>query len=103
MLSKKVLKLCQDSSRNNYQSLKYIYNEFYRELSTTSSLDINSNRASITKCCRAVYARSYPTALVFDDGSSVNIRYHEPRKIITVSKIIAVYILDLWYLEASEP
>nr|CAD7586681.1 unnamed protein product [Timema genevievae] len=44
--------------------------------------DLNCNTASICKIHRAIYARTYPTIVVLPDGSSVNIRYHEPRKII---------------------
>ncbi|XP_014663266.1 PREDICTED: 39S ribosomal protein L55, mitochondrial-like [Priapulus caudatus] len=42
----------------------------------------NSNRASITKIGRLTYARLYPTMLVNPDGSTVRIKYREPRKII---------------------
>nr|CAD7424310.1 unnamed protein product [Timema monikensis] len=44
--------------------------------------DLNCNTASICKIHRVTYARTYPTIVVLPDGSSVNIRYHEPRKII---------------------
>lgn len=50
--------------------------------------DLNNNVASITKIHREVYTRMYPTKVVLADGSSINIRYHEPRKIIRVSIII---------------
>ncbi|KPI97968.1 39S ribosomal protein L55, mitochondrial [Papilio xuthus] len=43
---------------------------------------LNNNVASITKVHREVYARLYPTTVVLPDGASINIRYHEPRKII---------------------
>ncbi|XP_055850184.1 39S ribosomal protein L55, mitochondrial [Episyrphus balteatus] len=43
---------------------------------------ISSATASITKLHRSVYCRMYPTVVVLPDGSSINIRYHEPRKII---------------------
>ncbi|CAK9294144.1 unnamed protein product [Gordionus sp. m RMFG-2023] len=42
----------------------------------------NSNFASICKVHRKIYPRFYPTVLVNSDGSSYNIRYFEPRKII---------------------
>ncbi|XP_013771950.1 39S ribosomal protein L55, mitochondrial-like [Limulus polyphemus] len=42
----------------------------------------NSSLASTTKVHRLIYKRLYPTVLVLPDGSTVNIRYHEPRKII---------------------
>lgn len=45
---------------------------------------ISSSTASITKIHRATYARTYPTILVLPDGSTINIRYHEPRQIIQV-------------------
>ncbi|KYN44793.1 Cystinosin like protein [Trachymyrmex septentrionalis] len=40
--------------------------------------------AAITKKHRPVYERTYPTTLVFSDGSSIEIEYHEPRKIIVL-------------------
>ncbi|GAB0089534.1 39S ribosomal protein L55, mitochondrial [Sergentomyia squamirostris] len=44
---------------------------------------ISSTTAGITKIHRSVYARTYsPTVVVLPDGSSFNIRYHEPRQII---------------------
>ncbi|CAD7086081.1 unnamed protein product [Hermetia illucens] len=43
---------------------------------------ISSSSAAVTKIHRSVYSRSYPTIVVLPDGSSINIRYHEPRKII---------------------
>lgn len=48
------------------------------------SRKLSSASAQVTKIHRKVYARMYPTVLVLPDGSSVNIRYHEPRKIITL-------------------
>ncbi|KAG8233709.1 hypothetical protein J437_LFUL014313 [Ladona fulva] len=46
--------------------------------------NLNCHSASITRPHRLIYARNYPTVVVFPDGSSINIRYHEPRKIITL-------------------
>lgn len=46
---------------------------------------LNSFRASIGKISRPVYARMYPVKLVKEDGSSINIMYHEPISIIKVS------------------
>ncbi|XP_013187923.2 large ribosomal subunit protein mL55 [Amyelois transitella] len=43
---------------------------------------LNNNVASVTKIHRDIYTRPYPTKVVLADGSSINIRYHEPRKII---------------------
>ncbi|KAM3962972.1 mitochondrial ribosomal protein L55 [Aphomia sociella] len=43
---------------------------------------LNNNVPSITKIHREVYTRMYPTRVVLADGASINIRYHEPRKII---------------------
>jgi len=43
---------------------------------------LNANRTAITKIGRKVYARTYPTVLVQEDGSTYNIKYKEPRKII---------------------
>lgn len=44
--------------------------------------NLNCWTAAIAKKHRAVYERTYPTTLVFSDGSSIEIEYHEPRKII---------------------
>ncbi|XP_026751464.1 39S ribosomal protein L55, mitochondrial [Galleria mellonella] len=43
---------------------------------------LNNNVTCITKIHREIYARMYPTRIVQPDGASINIRYHEPRKII---------------------
>ncbi|XP_076346401.1 mitochondrial ribosomal protein L55 [Tachypleus tridentatus] len=50
--------------------------------SSSLCLRNNSNISSTTKVHRLIYKRLYPTLLVLPDGSTVNIRYHEPRKII---------------------
>lgn len=49
---------------------------------------LSSVSASITKIHRQTYTRTYPTIVVLSDGSTINIRYHEPRKIIKVSFFI---------------
>ncbi|XP_014479678.1 PREDICTED: 39S ribosomal protein L55, mitochondrial [Dinoponera quadriceps] len=46
------------------------------------SRNLNCWTAAITKKHRRIYERTYPTTLVFSDGSSIEIDYHEPRKII---------------------
>ncbi|GAB1862100.1 Cystinosin-like protein [Camponotus japonicus] len=46
--------------------------------------NFNCWTAAITKKHRRVYERTYPTTLVLSDGSSIEIEYHEPRKIITL-------------------
>lgn len=43
---------------------------------------ISSATAAVTRLHRTVYCRMYPTVVVQPDGSTINIRYHEPRKII---------------------
>ncbi|XP_012252772.1 39S ribosomal protein L55, mitochondrial [Athalia rosae] len=43
---------------------------------------LNCWTGAITKIHRKVYERTYPTVLVQSDGSSINIRYYEPRQII---------------------
>ncbi|KAI5712501.1 hypothetical protein M8J76_014146 [Diaphorina citri] len=45
---------------------------------------ISSSSAAINRIHRGAYARTYPTLLVFPDGSTINIRYPEPRSIITL-------------------
>ncbi|XP_020287662.1 39S ribosomal protein L55, mitochondrial [Pseudomyrmex gracilis] len=51
--------------------------------------NLNCWTAAITKKHRAVYERTYPTILVLPDGSSIDMEYHEPRKIIVLPLNIA--------------
>ncbi|XP_072919141.1 large ribosomal subunit protein mL55 [Hemitrygon akajei] len=44
----------------------------------------NSNRTSVVRVGRQVYTRLYPVLLVQPDGSTINIRYKEPKRIITM-------------------
>ncbi|XP_067846356.1 large ribosomal subunit protein mL55 isoform X2 [Heptranchias perlo] len=44
----------------------------------------NSNRTSIVRCGRQAYGRLYPVLMVRPDGSTINIRYKEPKKMITM-------------------
>ena len=53
--------------------------------------NLNANRVVVTKIKRATYCRKYPTLLVKPDGSTITIKYHEPREIIKVTKIDIVY------------
>ncbi|XP_073332698.1 large ribosomal subunit protein mL55 [Pagrus major] len=48
----------------------------------THSLQLSSNRTSVVRCGRHRYERLYPVMLVQPDGSTVNIRYKEPRRIL---------------------
>ncbi|XP_063306901.1 large ribosomal subunit protein mL55 [Pelobates fuscus] len=41
-----------------------------------------SNRASIVRCGRKTYSRTYPVSLVQPDGSTITIQYKEPRRIL---------------------
>ncbi|XP_074053883.1 large ribosomal subunit protein mL55 [Macrotis lagotis] len=50
----------------------------------TSSIQLNSNRASLTRIHRKAYTRLYPVLLVKQDGSTIRIRYKEPRRILTM-------------------
>ncbi|KAF7695422.1 39S ribosomal protein L55, mitochondrial isoform X1 [Silurus meridionalis] len=42
----------------------------------------NSNRSSVVRCSRQKYERMYPVLLMHPDGSTINIRYKEPRRIL---------------------
>ncbi|KAM6277359.1 large ribosomal subunit protein mL55 isoform 2-T2 [Spheniscus humboldti] len=42
----------------------------------------NSNRASVSHLHRQLYGRLYPVLLVKTDGSTVRLRYREPRRIL---------------------
>lgn len=41
-----------------------------------------SNMAFVSRVKRATYVRHYPTVLVQPDGSTITVRYHEPRYIV---------------------
>ncbi|KAJ8732642.1 hypothetical protein PYW07_015241 [Mythimna separata] len=56
---------------------------------------LHNNVARVTKVHRDIYPRLYPTVVVLPDGASINIRYHEPRKIIKLP-------LDLSQLSEEE-
>ncbi|XP_043604421.1 39S ribosomal protein L55, mitochondrial [Bombus pyrosoma] len=45
---------------------------------------LNCWTAAITKKHRKFYLNTFPVHLVLSDGSSINIEYNEPRKIITL-------------------
>ena len=47
----------------------------------------NSNRAAVTRVHRHNFPLLYPTMVVLPDGSTINIRYKEPRSIIRVATI----------------
>ena len=49
-----------------------------------SSQIADSNRASLTRVRRQAYARLYPVLLVKQDGSTIHIRYREPRRMLEV-------------------
>ncbi|GAA6092673.1 39S ribosomal protein L55, mitochondrial isoform X1 [Tachysurus ichikawai] len=48
----------------------------------TTNTQSNSNKSSVVRCSRQKYERMYPVLLVRPDGSTINIRYKEPRRII---------------------
>ncbi|NXI44733.1 RM55 protein, partial [Galbula dea] len=48
----------------------------------TASIRHNSNRTSICHLHRQFYGRLYPVLLVGTDGSTVRLRYKEPKKIL---------------------
>ncbi|KAM5217720.1 large ribosomal subunit protein mL55 [Hipposideros larvatus] len=44
----------------------------------------DSSRASLTRVHRQAYARLYPVLLVKQDGSTIYIRYREPRRMLAM-------------------
>ncbi|XP_036996393.1 39S ribosomal protein L55, mitochondrial [Artibeus jamaicensis] len=44
----------------------------------------DSSRASLTRVHRQAYARFYPVLLVKQDGSTIHIRYREPRRMLVM-------------------
>ncbi|XP_065095768.1 large ribosomal subunit protein mL55 [Ochlerotatus camptorhynchus] len=56
---------------------------------------ISSSTAAVVKVHRSVYARRYPTMVVLPNGATINVSYHEPRRIIKLP-------LDLSLLSEAE-
>ncbi|XP_077574128.1 large ribosomal subunit protein mL55 [Stigmatopora nigra] len=54
---------------------------FWRQ---TVSNRLNSNKTSVVRCSRQKYERLYPVLMLRPDGSTVNIRYKEPRRILVM-------------------
>ncbi|XP_074899943.1 large ribosomal subunit protein mL55 [Buteo buteo] len=48
----------------------------------TTSVRLNSNRAAVSHLRRQLYGRLYPILLVKTDGSTVRLRYKEPKRIL---------------------
>ncbi|XP_010344138.3 large ribosomal subunit protein mL55 [Saimiri boliviensis] len=48
----------------------------------TSAWRADSSRASLARVHRQAYARLYPVLLVKQDGSTIHIRYREPRRML---------------------
>jgi len=44
--------------------------------------NLNCWTTAITKKHRMIYERTYPTQLIFPNGSSIEIDYHEPQRIL---------------------
>ncbi|XP_014729199.1 PREDICTED: 39S ribosomal protein L55, mitochondrial [Sturnus vulgaris] len=51
-------------------------------LPLTACVRSNSNRAAICHLHRQLYGRRYPVLLVSTDGSTVRLRYSEPKRIL---------------------
>ncbi|XP_053569715.1 39S ribosomal protein L55, mitochondrial [Bombina bombina] len=71
-------------------TFRFIHHSVYRSflpaacsLHTSAGLE-NSNRTSIVRCGRQTYSRTYPVLLVQTDGSTIQIQYKEPRRILTM-------------------
>ncbi|XP_069581973.1 large ribosomal subunit protein mL55 [Brachyistius frenatus] len=50
----------------------------------TGPARFGSNRTSLVRCGRQKYERLFPVVLVRPDGSTISIRYKEPRRILTM-------------------
>uniref|UniRef100_A0A8I5ZK26 Mitochondrial ribosomal protein L55 n=1 Tax=Rattus norvegicus TaxID=10116 RepID=A0A8I5ZK26_RAT len=53
----------------------------------TSPWRADCSRASLTRLRRQAYARLYPVLLVKQDGSTIHIRYREPRRMLAVQSL----------------
>ncbi|CAH8567658.1 unnamed protein product [Schistosoma turkestanicum] len=45
----------------------------------------DANRAVLSRTKRRIYERSYPVNLIYPNGGSIRIKFHEPRMILQVS------------------
>lgn len=63
-------------------NISNLYKQALVLINLNSQRSLSNNVASVTKLHGELYARVYPATVVLADGSSINIRYHEPRKII---------------------
>ncbi|XP_039748925.1 39S ribosomal protein L55, mitochondrial [Pararge aegeria] len=63
------------NNKTGFKITSFICNHYFKR-------NLNNNVASITRIHREVFTRMYPTKVVLANGASINIRYHEPRKII---------------------
>ncbi|AWP11548.1 putative 39S ribosomal protein L55 mitochondrial [Scophthalmus maximus] len=52
----------------------------------TATAQLDSNRTSVVRCGRQRYERLYPVMLVRPDGSTVTVRYKEPRRILMTNQ-----------------
>ncbi|XP_062854492.1 large ribosomal subunit protein mL55 [Trichomycterus rosablanca] len=48
----------------------------------TTCAQSDSNKTSVVRCSRQKYERMYPVLLVQPDGSTIKIRYKEPKRIM---------------------
>lgn len=64
--------------------LKTLLNLNLTNIHSIIKRNLNCNVSSITKTHREIFTRMYPTKVILANGASINIRYHEPRKIIKV-------------------
>lgn len=69
--------VCSVFTRTGYLSVRS-----QASLLHTQTPQLNSNRTSVVRCGRQRYERLYPVMLVRPDGSTVSIRYKEPRRIL---------------------
>lgn len=84
----------QNSATNAQSSVEMLTSKLLSNLKCSyhQIRNVSSSTAAITKIHRLLYTRLYPTVLVQPDGSTINVRYHEPRKIIRVSEFVATII-----------
>ncbi|XP_061894480.1 large ribosomal subunit protein mL55 isoform X1 [Entelurus aequoreus] len=62
-------------------------------------LRLNSNRASVARCNRHKHEHMYSVMLVRTDGSTINVRYKEPRRILMnkwPGNSFNLFLLSLW-------
>jgi len=59
-----------------------------RQLAAVPQRNLNANRAAVTRMKRPMYMRHYPTTTVLPDGSTITVKYPEPRVLMRLPIVL---------------